>query len=114
MVFFGVWCINTSTQLQILDLPVLELDPLNINLFLDFQPAKRVLSTRSSKSSRICSIKNVFPPQKKGHESVNFRLRRARPEIRRPWTCSRSHTYMQDSDPQIYLLWSSYYCSSML
>ena len=42
------------TQLQILDLPVLELNPLNIHLFFFFSfyfpPAKRVLSTRSSKS----------------------------------------------------------------
>ena len=44
----------------------------------------------------------------KGYESVNFRLRRARPEIRHPRTCSRSRTYMQHSDPQIHLLWSYY------
>ena len=42
---------------------------------------------------------------KKGYESVNFRLRRAQLEIRHPRTCSRSHTYMQDSNPQIHLLW---------
>ena len=28
----------------------------------------------------------------KGYESVIFCMRRARPEIRRPWTCSRPHT----------------------
>ena len=51
------WC----TQLQILDLPVLELDPLNIHLLLfDFPPAKRVLSTISSKSPRIYTIKKVL------------------------------------------------------
>jgi hypothetical protein len=41
----------------------------------------------------------------KGYESVNFCLRRARPEIRRPWTCSRSHTYMHHSNPQYDLWW---------
>jgi hypothetical protein len=48
------WC----TQLQILDLHVLELDPPNIHLFLFFDcpPAKRVLSTRSSKTPRIYPI----------------------------------------------------------
>ena len=75
-------------------------------LFFDFPPAKRLLSTRSSKNSRIYPIKNFF--FLKGYESVNFRLRRARPEIRRPWTCSRSHTYMQHLDLQIHLLWSYY------
>jgi hypothetical protein len=46
------------TQLQILDLPVLQLDPLNIHIFLFFfffyfPPAKRVFSTRSSKNFGI-------------------------------------------------------------
>jgi hypothetical protein len=36
---------------------------------------------------------------KKGYESVIFFLRRARPEIRRHWTCSRPHTYMHHTDP---------------
>jgi hypothetical protein len=88
---------------------VFELDPLNIHLFLsffffDFPPAKRVLATGSSNSPRI--YPTICFLYIKGYESVNFRVRRARPEIRRPWTCSRSHTYMQDSDPQIHLLWS--------
>ena len=48
-----------------------------------------MLSTRSSKSPEFYPIKNVFK-----NKSVNFRLRCARPEIRRPWTCSRPHTYM--------------------
>ena len=54
--------VYSSTQLQILDLPVLELNPLNFHLFFvfDFPPAKRVLSTRSSKSSEIYPIKKVF------------------------------------------------------
>ena len=52
----GPWC----TQLQILDLPVRELNPLNFHVFFDFPPAKRVLSTRSSKIPRIYAIKNVF------------------------------------------------------
>ena len=71
------------------------------SFFFDFPPAKRVLSTRSSKSPEFYPIKNVFK-----NKSVNFRLRRARPEIRRPWTCSRPHTYMHHTDPQIHLLWS--------
>ena len=64
--------------------------------------------------------KGCFPPDRqkvfelpykkrfffKGYESVNFSLRRARPGIRRPWTCSRSHKYMQHSNPQMHLLWS--------
>ena len=41
----------------------------------------------------------------KGYESVKFCLRRARPVIRRPWTCSRSHTYMHHSNPQYDLWW---------
>jgi hypothetical protein len=73
--------------------------------FPDFPPAKRVLSTRSSKAPEFTLKKNLFL---KGYESVNFRLQRARHEIRRPWTCSRSHIYMQHSNPQIYLLWSYY------
>ena len=52
----GPWC----TQLQILDLPVLELNPLNFHFFFDFPPAKRVLSTRSSKSLEIYPIKHLF------------------------------------------------------
>ena len=68
-----------------------------------------MLSTRSSKSLKIYPIKTFFFFffLKKGYESVNFCLRRARTEIRRPWTCSRSHTYMPCSDPQIHLLWPS-------
>jgi hypothetical protein len=51
------WC----TQLQILDLPVLELNPLNFHIFFfDFPPAKTVLFTRSSKSPQIYTIINVF------------------------------------------------------
>jgi hypothetical protein len=74
--------------------------------FSDFPPAKRVLSTRSSKIPEIYRIiKNIR--EKKGYESVDFRLRRARPEIHRPWTCSRSETYMHHLDPQIHLLWST-------
>ena len=49
------------SQMQILDQPVLELNPLNFHLFFfDFPPAKRVLSTRSSKSLEIYPIKNFF------------------------------------------------------
>jgi hypothetical protein len=80
------------TQLQILDLPVLELNPLNIHLFF-------FLFSTSQKGAFHQIVK-------KSHNLyVNFRLWRARPEICRPWTCSRSHTYMQYSDSQIYLLW---------
>ena len=93
------------TQLQILDQPVLELNHLNFHLFFDFPPAERVLSTRSSKSLEIYTIK-------KGYESVNFLLRRARPEIRRPWTYSRPRTYMPHTDPQIHLLWPKYHRTS--
>ena len=95
----GPWC----TQLQILDLPVLELNPLNFHLFFDFPPAKMVLSTRSSESPEIYPIKNIF--FFKWYESVNFCLWRAWPEIHRPWTCSRPHTYMHHSKPQYDLLW---------
>ena len=72
------------------------------SFFFDFPPAKRVLCTRSSNSLEIYHIKNFFF---KGYESVNFRLRRARPEIRCPWTCSQSHTYMHHSNAQIHVLW---------
>ena len=96
----GPWC----TQLQILDLHVLELDPLNFDLFfLIFHQPKRVLSTRSSKSPELYPIKTCFVFKRV--QICNFCLRRARPGIRRPWTCSCSHTYMQCSDPQIHLLW---------
>jgi hypothetical protein len=51
------------SQMQILDQPVLELNPLNFHLFFffffDFPPAKRVLSSRSSKSSEFYAMKNV-------------------------------------------------------
>ena len=58
MVYTGEhpWC----TQLQILNLPGLELNPLNFHLFFDFPPAKRVLSTRSSKSPKIYHIKSYL------------------------------------------------------
>ena len=95
----GPWC----TQLQILDLHVLELDPLNFEIFLIFHLPKRVLSTRSSKSTELYPIKTCFVFKRV--QICNFCLRRARPGIRRPWTCSCSHTYMQCSDPQIHLLW---------
>jgi hypothetical protein len=45
------------SQMQILDQPVLELNALNFHLlFFDFPPAKRVLSTRSSKSLEFYAI----------------------------------------------------------
>jgi hypothetical protein len=73
--------------------------------FFDFPPAKRVLATRSSKSTEIYPVKtfSVF----KGYESVKICMRCARPEIRRPWTCSRPHTYMHHRNPLNYLLWST-------
>jgi hypothetical protein len=69
----GTWC----TQLQILDLPVLELNSLNFHLFFKkkIPPAKRVLSIRSSKSLEIYPIKTCLFFFIKGY---------ARPEIRRP------------------------------
>jgi hypothetical protein len=80
------------------DLPVLELNLLNFHLFssffFDFPPAKRALSTRSSESPEIYPIyilkkfknnKRAYFWRKKRYESVNFRLQRARPDIRRPW-----------------------------
>jgi hypothetical protein len=46
------------SQMQILDQPVLELNPLNFHLSFDFPPAERVFSTRSSKKkSRIFRYK---------------------------------------------------------
>jgi hypothetical protein len=91
---------------EILDLPVLELDPLNIHLFsfLIFHQPKGCFPPDRQKVPEFTLKKTLFF-FKKGYESVNFRLRRTRPEIRRPWTCSRSHTYMQNLDTQIYLLW---------
>ena len=71
--------------------------------FLIFHQPKRVLSTRSSKSPELYPIKTCFVFKRV--QICNFCLRRARPGIRRPWTCSCSHTYMQCSDPQIHLLW---------
>jgi hypothetical protein len=54
------------TQMQILDQPVLVLNPLNFLLFFfDFPPAKRVLSTRSSKSLEFYP-KKIFSKNKKG------------------------------------------------
>jgi hypothetical protein len=50
-------------------------------------------------------------PSLKRVRICNFCLWRARPGIRRPWTCSCSHTYMQYSDLQIHLLWSYYSCT---
>ena len=51
------WC----TQLQILDLHVLELDPLNFNpFFFDFSPAKKGAFHQIVKKSGNFRYKNVF------------------------------------------------------
>jgi hypothetical protein len=63
------------SQMQILDQPVLELNPLNFLLFflfINFPPAKTVLSTRSSNSSEFYAIKNVSG-KKKDYNCINFK-----------------------------------------
>jgi hypothetical protein len=50
----------SCTQLQIVDLLVLELNILNFYLFFDFPPAKTVLSTRSSKRPKSYPINIYF------------------------------------------------------
>jgi hypothetical protein len=52
----GPWC----TQLQILDLPILELNPLNFDFFFDFTPAKKGAFQQIVKKSRNLPYKNVF------------------------------------------------------
>jgi hypothetical protein len=55
----GPWC----TQLQILDLPVLELNPLNFDFFFfffDFSPVKKGAFHQIVKKSRNLPYKNVF------------------------------------------------------
>jgi hypothetical protein len=52
----GPWC----TQLQILDLHVLELDPLTFDFFFDFSPAKKGAFHQIVKKSRTLPYKNVF------------------------------------------------------
>ena len=83
--------------------PQAESPKLQSLFFLIFHQLKRVLSSRSSKSPEIYPIKTCFVFKRV--RICNFRLRRARPGIRRPWTCSCSHTYIQYSNPQIHLLW---------
>ena len=95
----GPWC----TQLQILDLPVLELNPLNFDLFGFFTSQKGCLPPDRQKNPEIYRIKTCFVFKRV--RICNFCLRCARPGIRRPWTCSCSHTYMQYSNPQIHLSW---------
>ena len=50
------WC----TQLQILDLPVLELNSLNFDFFFDFSSAKKGAFHQIVKKSRNLPYKNVF------------------------------------------------------
>ena len=73
--------------------------------FLIFQKPKECFAAfhQIVKKSRNLHYKKLL--FFKEYESVNFCLWRAWPGIRRPWTCSRPHTYMHHTDPQIYLLW---------
>jgi len=50
-------------SMQILDLPVLELNPIFFPFFFGFPPAKRVFSTKSWKSPEIYPKKKFFPPK---------------------------------------------------
>jgi hypothetical protein len=55
------------TQMQILDRPALELNPLNFHFFFfDFPPAKRVFVPDRQKSPEFYAIKNV-KIKKEGH-----------------------------------------------
>ena len=97
------WCTQLRTDCG--SAQVLELNLLNFNLSPP-PTSQKVAFHQIVKTSRNLPYKKNSLKKKRGYESVNFRLRRARPEIHRPWTCSRSHTYMHHSDPQIHLLWS--------
>ena len=74
--------------------------------FFWFSTSQKCAFCQIVNKSRILPYKKLFK-----NKSVNFRLRRARPDIRRLWTCSRPHTYMHLIDPQYDLLWSNCYGS---
>ena len=63
--------------MQILYLPVLELNPIFFPFFFDFPPAKRVISTKSWKSPEIYPKKKFFSPkmvQLKNIKKIKLRL----------------------------------------
>jgi hypothetical protein len=77
------------SQMQILDQPVLQLNPLNFHLFFDFPPAKRVFSTRSSTKTRILRYK-IFFYYKKGTAVLKIKKSDTASQHRRPQKKSKS------------------------